>query len=117
MSGKKAAEIPSIKRARREIKIVFARWPRCLEPATEVAGVVGEGAYVLCADIEQMVRIARRIGEAAADLLARLDHSQPEAPVPVSEQMSGHQGAARAGPDNGDFQGARLGHDSQNPSG
>ena len=56
--------------------------------------VVGEGAHILGADIEQMGGIARRISEADAKVVALLDQCHPGCSSGLSEKVYSQQDAA-----------------------
>ena len=70
------------------------------EPAAEMQGIVGEGAHIGGAHIEQMAGLCRRIGHAAADRLALLDQRNADRVICIAQQMAGEQHSARAAANN-----------------
>ena len=67
-----------------------------------MVGLVGEGAHVLRADIDQVTRMMRPVGEPGADPVAAFDQIDPLAWVAAPEQVNGGHDAAEAGADHGD---------------
>ena len=61
-----------------------------------------QGAHVLDADVEKMVGIVGRVGEAPAAAAHAIDQRNIEAPHCLARQVDGEQGAAEARPDDGD---------------
>ena len=64
--------------------------------------VVGEGAHILGADIEQMGGIARRIGEADAKVTALLDQCHAGCSSGLFEEVYSQQDAACSATDDDD---------------
>ena len=68
------------------------------EPPAEMQGIIGERAHIRGAYIEEMTRLRRAVGHAAADRAAFLDQRNAYAVLAVAQEMTGEQDAARAAP-------------------
>ena len=75
-----------------------------------MAGIVGEGAHVGGADVQEMRGIAGGIGEAATQLGARFHDRDAHAARFAPQQMGRHQGAAGAAADDDDPEREKVRH-------
>jgi hypothetical protein len=82
---------------------LLLRAPR--EPAREVVRLVGERAHVLDGHIQQMLRIAARVGQTPAEPGGALDQVDAIVAAAAPQQVQGHQNAAEAAPDDCDAAG------------
>ena len=65
------------------------------KPSAEMQGIVGKRAHIGGAHIQQMSRLRRRVGHAAADRWPLLDQCHADCIV-VAQEMAGKKHAARA---------------------
>ena len=72
------------------------------EPSAEMQGVVGKGAHIGGAHVQQMPGLRRRVGHAAADHRPLLDQRHADIVVVVAQEMAGEQHAARSAADDDD---------------
>ena len=77
--------------------LLLCFWQR-REPAHEMVGLVGEGAHVLDAHVQQMARVSGRIGSALAQPRCPFDEIDPIVPAAAPQQMQSDEHAAEARP-------------------
>jgi hypothetical protein len=75
---------------------------RLAKPSDEVIGIVGKGAHAPGPDVQQVVGIARGVGEAAAELRPLLDEIDARVRQEALQQLDGEERAAEAGADDRD---------------
>ena len=97
-----AAKVAAIDQARNKAKAVLAPMAVRSQPPPEMIGVVGESAHVRRPNVQSMTLVFGRVSEPAADLRAWFDQSKTNGVAGQSQEMRGHQGAARPASDNGD---------------
>ena len=73
------------------------------QPLDEMVGLVGKGAHVAGADVQEVASASRRIGDAQRRLGSALDHG--DAKVAPADDLGGEQNAAGAAADDGDVGG------------
>ncbi|MPL80530.1 hypothetical protein SDC9_26431 [bioreactor metagenome] len=83
------------------------------QPAQEMVRVFGEGAHVMDPGVEQVIGIGGRIGDAAAEQVALLDHRDAQIGV-VAQQVGGEKHAAGAAADHQHVAPARLAREGCN---
>ena len=66
------------------------------QPPPEMIGVVGESAHIRRPDVQSMTLVFGRVSEPASDLRAWFDQRKTNGVAGESQEMRGHQGAARA---------------------
>ncbi len=72
------------------------------EPAGEMPRIVGKGAHVGGADVQQMIRVVGRVGDTGAEFGAALDQHDLEGPGLAAQKVNGEEHAAGASPDDDD---------------
>ena len=78
-------------------------------PADEVAAVPGQRAHLPGRDVETVLGVVGRVGDAAPELLPALDQNRPQsAAVMPAQQLGRDQRAAGAAADDGDRGHARA---------
>ena len=77
------------------------RRPIC-EPADEMPGIVGKGAHIGGADVEQMVRVVGRIGDAGAEFGTALDQHDLKRACFTAQKVNSEENATGPSSDNND---------------
>ena len=100
-------EIAAVASARDETELGILNPARSVgligKPSREMIGIVGEGAHIGRAHIQQVRRVARGIGESAPQLVPSFHDRDASAIGLPAQQMCGHQGAAGASADDDDL--------------
>ena len=99
-------EIAPVRHAGNELEPAARALALPIQPAAEMAGILGERAHVVDAGVEQVGTLVGGIGYAAADILPSLHDgdAQPLRCEPPLQQVGGGERSARSSADNGYMQ-------------
>ena len=100
-AAKYVLDIDAVLHALRETGSDIAAGASSAEPVHEMVGLVGKGAEIGCAHVEEMRRVLGAVGQTRTDPGALLDQDDVRRGAATARQMRREHGAAEAAADNG----------------